>query len=101
LLLSIVFSFCRAKSAEAGKKSPPAPQRGNRAFAGFNPTADDFNAVSEKPAAAAGCALLIPGSGKPNQVNFKQACGSGSGLDPDSVTLWIRIRIGNPDPDPD
>jgi hypothetical protein len=59
----------RAKSAEAGKKSPPPPQRGNRAFAGFNPTADDFaNSVTEKP--AAGCALLIPGSGKPNQVTL-------------------------------
>jgi hypothetical protein len=61
----------RASSAEAAKKSkqppPPPPQRGNRAFGGFNPTADDFSGgVAEKP--AAGCALLIPGSGKPNQV---------------------------------
>lgn len=60
----------RAKSAEAGKK--PKPQRGNRAFGGFNPTADDFSdSGSEKP--AAGCALLIPGSGKPNQAGGRQS----------------------------
>ncbi len=58
---------CRASSAEGGKKPKPQPQRGNRAFGGFNPAADDFaTSVTEKP--AAGCALLIPGSGKPNQV---------------------------------
>jgi hypothetical protein len=57
----------RASSAEGGKKPKPQPQRGNRAFGGFNPAADDFaTSVTEKP--AAGCALLIPGSGKPNQV---------------------------------
>ena len=59
--------MCRASSAEGGKKPKPQPQRGNRAFGGFNPAADDFaTSVTEKP--AAGCALLIPGSGKPNQV---------------------------------